>query len=611
MLLGIAFGAMAWAVPVPAVPTLAETGESLGDARVERVEIHMEYQRYWLNQPGGGVAVAEVVRGAGGLCEVDGLTLYPRPELGGAVGTVGMAELCARLEAEGAGLGEGRTAGAIRERRGGAGEDGEQDPAPPRSPGPSDAAAPRVWSPLHGVLAALLALALARIRLDRMALGVGAAALLVRLGCSPRGVINGALAGYEKLVLARGTSGTPPYGLGWGTEMGLVPGWPEGVLWANLTLATLAPPLLAVLVRRVAGARAGLASGLFLTLLPAHVGVSASETMHVSVVTLSLLALLAADRFARAWHLKDGLLAALATGFMVHVRPDAMMFVPVPLLWVAARSTPLDGRAGSGPSRGLNASVSVAVLGGLLAWGIAGVAPVPGGAGGLVQLPPLAALLPRLGGGVAFQLFWHAAFTPPLLWGLTAFGLAWAWRCGQVRVAVVLLSWSLFTTLPFVGKAWPEVDAVRLQLLGQPAWVALAGMGAAALPPWVLPVGLLAMVPALARAPRPQTLEWQFLEAVVPTLPADARVGYDARPQRAAAFAAVMEGLGPARWSPEARAWRYIGLTCAVDGAVPNAVEGGCATQGCTVWKDAPLHGRADADLLLPADARIGFWVCE
>ena len=79
-------------------------------------------------------------------------------------------------------------------------------------------------------------------------LGVWAFALFVRLAVAPVGIVNGNLAGYEKLIMAHGAIASPPYGEGWGAIMGRVPGWPDGVFAANLVLATFAAPLLVAIV---------------------------------------------------------------------------------------------------------------------------------------------------------------------------------------------------------------------------------------------------------------------------------------------------------------------------------------------------------------------------
>jgi hypothetical protein len=446
------------------------------------------------------------------------------------------------------------------------------------------------------VIAAIVLLGVSRARIDRTLAAVGLTALVARLLLSPWGVVNGNLAGYEKLVLARGTLPTPPYGEGWGALMGWVPGWPQSVFGVDLLLACLAPPLLAALVRRSAGARAGLAAGLFLALLPVHIGVSASETMHVSVTTLELLAVLAADRFARAGTVLDACLAALATGLAIHIRPDVLPFVLVPLGWVAVRRAP-----GVSLLRGTLAGG--ALLAGLVVWRLRTMGTVPGSSG-LLQLPGLDVLLPRIGAPVAaasFQLFWHAGFTPAMLGGLALLGLAVLVRARRWRELAAWTAWAALATLPLSAKVWPLVDAIRLQLPGQAPWLALAAIGAAALPPWTLPLALLAILPSLRFPPWVQTQEWGFLRSAVPELPPGSTVRYDDRPQRAASFAAVMEALGPARWSPDAGDFRYVGLDC--------LARGGCEVDGCTPWRTADLDGRVDLDLTL-SSRTIGLYRC-
>ncbi len=599
LIAGIAIGAP----PEGGEGALARTGDVLGEAVVTGVEVHPEYERYALRDGKGRVAVAELTTGAGGLCDVEGLTIFPRADLSGVNETVGMAELCERLAARRPGLRARTGASADGVPDGGRhpGDDrtgrppDEGVPGAPRSPGVVDVNAPMRFSPVHLALVLLVVLAVPRLRFDRLLAGVAAVSLVARLWAAPRGIGNGELAGYEKLVLARGTLADPPYGDGWGALMGGVPGWPGGVFTANLVIAVLAAPLLAALVRREAGARAGLAAGLLFALLPTHVGVSATESMHVPVVTLELLAMLATSVFARGGPASVGVIAALATGIAVNVRPDALPFVLVPVVCVLAGV-----RSGALPLA--RCVIPGAVLAVFTGWRAATLGGTPGG---VLRLPGLDVLVPRIGesgAGGAFQLFWHAGFTPPVAWGLAAVGAAVLWRSGRRVPLGIVLGWIVVTTLPFATKVFPMVDAIRLQLAGQAPWVALAAVGAAALPRWVLPVALLTMLPYLPVRPWVQTEEWRFLARAVPDLPPGAVVRYDGRPQRAASFAAVMEALGPARWSTEAGDYRYVGLTCG--GA------GGCDTSGCIAWRITRLEGRVDLDVAL-TDRTIGFWRCD
>ena len=599
--------ALALAEAPPSAGALASVGDALGDTVVVAVEVHPEYERYSLRFEDGRVAVAEMTGGAGGLCDVNGLTLFPRADLSGVNETVGMAELCARMEARSPRLRprigpEGGESGDVR-AAGGAPREGAPPSVEPtsgaRTASHAEATGATRLTPIHLLLGLLAAFGLPLLRVDRRLVGVTAAALAARLWASPVGVGNGNLAGYEKLLLARGTLAAPPYGEGWGSLMGFVPGWPGGVFAANLVLAVLAAPLLAALVRRQAGERAGLAAGLLFALLPTHIGVSATETMHVPVLTFELLSVLAAGAFARAETLRTsvapGLVAALAAGMAVHLRPDAIPFIGVCVAWAL-----LGGKGLRGGSLG-RLVLPALVLGGVVGWRLATLG---AGGGDLLRLPDLHVLLPRLGAPTAegaFQLFWHAGFTPPVTWGLVAVGAATLARGRRWSLLGLLLAWAVGTTLPFSTKVWPLVDAVRLQLTGQAPWIALAGIGAAALPRWVLPVALLAMLPYLPVRPWVQTEEWQFLAKEVPALPADTTIRYGGRAQRSGAFAAVMERLGPARWTTAPADYVYVGLECLAEGA--------CDTSGCVMATHTELMGRADLDLVLPTRT-IGFYRC-
>lgn len=575
---------------------LAASGEALGDTIVVGVELHAEYERYALRLRDGRVVLAEMTTGAGGLCDAGGLTIFPRADLSGVNDTTGMSVLCDRLAVR---------RPTLRGRRG-----GEQVPAEASeggSPGLVEVLSPMRWTPIHLALALLVALALPLLRLDRMLLGVTAASLALRLWAAPWGIANGALAGYEKLVLARGTVFDPPYGQGWGAIMSLAPGWPDSVFLVNLGLAVLAAPLLTAIVRREVGAHAGLAAGLLFAFLPTHIGVSASETMHVPTLTLALISVLAAGAFARGGGVGVGLIGAIAAGIAVHVRPDALPFLLVPVAWASFPAR--------GTTRGtvLARSVRLGVPALALAWLVGlRMQSLGGSPGGLIGIPGLDVLLPRVGEPLAarsFQLFLHAGFTPPVLWGLALVGMGALIRGRRPGLLALLLLWIVVTTMPFMTKVYPLVDAVRLQLGGQAPWVALAGIGVVALPGsflarWALPAALLTFLPYLPVRPWVQTQEWQFLRQNVPDIPADVRVQYDGRAQRAGAFAAVMQHIGPARWSDEAPTeggLRYVGLDC--------RAGGGCDTSGCVAWRITRLDGKVDLDLSLE-DRTIGFWRC-
>ncbi|MFZ5478778.1 MAG: hypothetical protein ACOZNI_18545, partial [Myxococcota bacterium] len=281
---------------------LASTGETLPGAVVERVETHPEYHRYWLRYADGGALVpAEVTlsrEGHTGQCEAHGATLYARVEL--AEGSppkdvlAPVRTLCERL-AGGAPAFDGPAAA-----RG------------PRPEGAEEVPRARVY-PLHAAVVAWLTAGILAIagpgRRAFAALATAerrelAAVLLVsivaRLG-SPVGIFNGGGGAWEKLVLAWGADDAPPYGQGWPALMGPVLeafGRHPDVVFATVRVwAIAAPPLLWVVARSVAGAHArvaALASGLALALLPIHLGVSASEAMHVPVLTLELVAMAAA-----------------------------------------------------------------------------------------------------------------------------------------------------------------------------------------------------------------------------------------------------------------------------------------------------------------------------
>lgn len=572
-----------------AASSLGAVGERIGAATVERIEAHPEYQRYFLRLDAGGLLPAELTRADGvheGLCQVDGLVLYPRLDMAAPGTDAGAAAgLCDRLRE--------RTV-SLRAR-------GEERPLPEGWVQAITVGRPARWLASAILLAALLSsLALIR-RLRWEPFLAFAAATALRLPFSPRAIFNGDNAGYEKLLLAFGQEGRSPYGPAfeacmrpWVAVLGPAPGT---IFTANLVVAGLAAAVAWALGARVGGPRAGGLAALAVAMLPTHLAMSRSEAMHVPAFTLVLVAAWAAAEFVAEGRRVAVIASVAATAAAIHLRADVATFAAVPVIAMGGRS--------------LRAGVASALAIGALA------APRFAGGGAVSDLLRLDAwrsperwvrlCLPRWGApepGEVFQLGLHAAFTPPVLVGLAVAGwLTLSWRARAWTLAWVGSAW------PLAAKVFPLADAVRLQLVAQGAWVLLATVGAARLG-WFGGVVLAGgMAPYLLHpvASYPQSREFQFLEATVPGLAAGEKLSFDTSQPRAEKMRMVMEGLGPARWGvPDGATLAYRGFSCAGPG---NA----CPPAGCPV-RVTRLTGPSDLDHPLPPEGiEIGFyrpWPC-
>lgn len=526
--------------PGPGAPAaLWVEGERVGDVSVARVELHAEYQRYWLRLPDGTLAPAEVTTvspGHEGLCGREGVDLFPRPEL--AEGPDGrpapppegfaarVDPMCARLaEAPPALLAHGASG-----RQDSPGVTG--DVPPPGEPGGGAWAG--AWAALTRGLAAICGLGAVALvaAAARGAGGAGAGrsgrrdlalVLLVALGAhlafAAPGIWNGNGAAYEKLRYAAGWTEGVPYGPGMAAVhaapaalwerlgAGAVP-LPERIFLQNGALSVLGALLLWALVRvdgapDAEGARRARLAGLCFALVPTTLGMAATEAMHTTARVAWLASLLGAATWAR-----------VQVGWRVPTAAPGPLWARGPLRTRGLRLDPvallggLTWLAGAGLTAAIRPELLPAALAGL-AWVLpAGGSPRWVGTALLAALllpaalnldlgqhvvepsraadPTLwlRALLPRLGPAekdAAFVVFLHGAFTPWLLWPLAALGLARAPWGTRLRWLVLLG----LADLPFWTKVWPLADAWRLQLPGQVPWLWMAAAGGAALAGWL------------------------------------------------------------------------------------------------------------------------------
>lgn len=566
-----------------AIGEIAAVGERIGAAHVIRIDAHPEFERYWVGSE-KGVLPAELTTADPdheGLCGARGLVIYPRYELGsGAMDDIDLSPLCDRLANSTAQL---RSRGAV-----------EGAPVAMRADG--------VGRGLMGLGTIGLVAAFCTMRHWRpRAVGIFAAALALRMVLAEPGIFNGGGAAYEKLGIGLGWEWGTPYGPGFAVVMApfvaLLGAVPTTIFAGNLILAAMAPALLYVVVRRfgrVSQSEApAIAAAFAAAIMPVHVALSRTEAMHVSVTTLFLAAVAAASA-----GVAGALVTLASTAILVATRPEALplLLVPAALLWRNPSAARLPALAG------VVCIFFVRIL----------TLPVTNGVlqpSAMLDADTLArALLPRIGPAVAeraFQLFFHAAFTPPAWWALAVVGLLACPRPARwFAIATIGLGSSLFVT-----KVWPLADAVRLQVTAQFGWLVLVGFGVVALRRWGWIILVIGALPYLREpvARFGQAEEYRFLAAQVPRLASDARVRFDSAAPHGEKFRLIMEVLGPARWSDSTDTTiLYHGLTCITDAAAPACVRTACP------MATVVISGPSDVDIILPANGyEIGFYrVC-
>lgn len=604
---------------------LARVGEALGGAPVERIEQHPEFERLTVRLPGGALLPLEVTLArpeTSPACVHHGFAVYPRFELvGGQVlpeASPVTAALCARLEAQGGSL----PLGVVRLDVAGP-EAAPTDQAGTGQgvvihiPGPGT----RSLRPLHAVLAALgLALLAAAGPLRRAlagapwrdGLGVAVAGLAARLLLSPRGLQIAPDAGYELLVQAWGINQPHPlYGDGYTAlhaPLQRLLAWdPAALFGLHLGLSALAPPLLWAIGWLALRQRWGaLTAGVGLALLPVALRLAASEMAHVPLATFELLALLAAVALAAGASqarisVALSLVAALAGGFALHLRPEALPFALLPLLLLLATAA---------RHRSWRPLPAVLLLLLLLAWRLSDL-PAPQEQGPVqvraflsgrlwraVLLPPMSPLAARVS---PFQVFLDPRTTPVVLPLLALVGATLGAR-RHGRVVLACLLWWGLSLLPILPKAWPLVDAWRLQLAGQAPLLLLAGVGVATLPrarPLAPALVVLSALPHLGfvRQQWAGMAEWAFLPRAVATLPPGATVlfpDHEVHAVNLAQAGALLQRraghprpwwvpMGPfaATPAPGPDLFAWVGLTCRIEALPGRHVANDLAVNPC------------------------------
>ena len=655
-LLGLLLGGLAPAARAEEVRSvdqghLVAVGEVLGGARVQRIEQHPEFERTTVALPGGAELALEVTPArpdTSPACVHHGLAVYPRFELlGGEIlpeAEPATRALCERLELRGADLPIGLRQEVVEVEspttpQAVGGEDG---PGAIHLPGGGVA-----WArPLHAPMLVLVLCVIGALPATRRGLrdapgrdllAVTVIAWLARLALSPRGLQIAPDAGYEQVVLSWGIHSVHPlYGDGYTAlhaPLQRLTGWdPAALFGLHLALSAVAPSLAWALGWQVLRERwAALTVGLGLALSPVALRLAGSEVAHVPLATLELLAVLAAVSHLRRPGLPAALMAGLATGLTVHLRPEALPFtlLPAGLLLARLRQAPLPSAAG------------LSSLVGLIVWRLLTLA-APDAQGPVhadqflrprfwweAVTPPLQALTERRG---AFQIFLDPRLTPALLPALALFGLLVAVRrrdrAAGLPVALALCWWAA-SVLPILPKAWPVMDALRLQLPGQAALLLLAGVGVRALPAGraLMPLALILLTPlhlGFVRQPWAGMVEWSHLPTAMASLPPGATVLFPDHEVHARAQAQVgaqlqrRAGHERLRWQPMSDfvaapapgpdLFAWVGLTCRITDLPGRLIPNDLSVNPClqlarvctlTPFAVTTLPDRTDVDLRL------------
>ena len=328
----------------------------------------------------------------------------------------------------------------------------------------------RPWDPRPlslVVLAWTIALLLALPR-EREAVGAFVMALGVRVALSPRTVLLGGDAAFERLVSARGHLPLDPYyGDAWPALMGplnAAAGAPPGLVnGIDLLLSALTVPLVVALVKELGGTRPErYAAGVLLALSPLAVALAGTETHFVWVACLQVAALYGAVREDRVGEV----LAWTSIGLLAHLRPLQAVFCLLPLgLLVWKRRW-----------------LALALASALVGWRASQILGLPAGSGeGIVQygryLEPGFLIRMVAPGERAADLalnWWVTPFVVPLL---ACGGLFATLQRSRYRIALIPSAAGMLALLPYAPKLDPLADPLRFQLPVQTWWIVLAGLG--------------------------------------------------------------------------------------------------------------------------------------
>ncbi|MCP4810258.1 MAG: hypothetical protein GY913_23965 [Proteobacteria bacterium] len=480
-----------------ASPSSGPLGELPEGTQILQEQIHTEYARWELESPEGTFWL-ELTRDEGGepVCSGNDIAVWVRTDLGTSESfdwepLPRVVDLtCERLDDIELVLAEKpRDEEVVVEVL-----EGPQ-PAPQRP------WAPRPLSLV--VLVWLVALVLSLPR-DRETIGAFLMALGVRVALSPRTVLLGGDAAYERLVSAVGHLPLDRYyGDTWPALMGplnALLGRPPGLVHGiDLLLSALTVPLVVALAAQLGGTKAErYAAGVLLALSPLAVDLAGTETHFVLVAALQVAAVLGALREDRIGQV----LAWSSIGLLAHLRPLQAIFCLLPLGLLLWRR------------RWLALGLASALVS-WRAWQILDLP--PGSGGGIVDygryLEPRFLMRMVAPGADAGDLALNPWVTPFMVPLLACGGLFATLRRERYRAAIVPSIAGMLALAPYAPKLEPLADPLRFQLPVQTWWVVLAGLGLGLVwtwrMRWLAPVLVLVVVAiGVARSPHP-TWAWQ------------------------------------------------------------------------------------------------------
>ncbi len=390
-----------------------------------------------------------------------------------------------------------------------------------------------------------------------------ALALVVRVLVAPPHVLMSWGYPYQVYLTYMGLlDPSPLYGSGWAAWMSLprsiVGASPDRVNQLHVVLSALVPALLWATIERATADRTAARFGaLVSTLLPLPIAVGATETpliLCAALLATALLGLVRADRVGLT-------LATSSAALLSHVRTDQGGVV---LLLVAALLV----------ARAWGLAAAAAVVAALRVAELMASSAIPLPVHELNGIPTVLEYAYGRGSSTTFLDPW---VTPFWLVPLALTGLWAAWRTPGLRALGAICALTLIAgTLPYVGlhrvtdlarfHLPPQVPACLLAALAWPVIDKGGWASRAALAP-----GLVAGL-WIARQPLGGALvhdvEDARLRAILPTLPTDATVRYDAsRDQHGAlrTYVAHRFGVTMTPWSDQAPlapgelVWRGVG----------------------------------------------------
>lgn len=365
------------------------------------------------------------------------------------------------------------------------------EPIPAEAPVEQPPPDPPVWRPVGWLAAATVAGAVwVLVKGGRWPILAALGALFLRLVFSPRTVLLGGDAAYERLNALRKPMHSALYGDGYALLLGPLARLFDAHV-ANVVVSALAPAFGLILLRRHGAPPAGAA---MLVVLPLALQLAGMEDAFVVVGALQLLALAGPPA-----------VTVLAAAMLAYTRPEQAVFVLLPLgLLLGERRWPY----------------AVAL--------VAACAPRWLEMADPARLEHAAALVQtdRLGHAdflrslvsVGPRAVWIALDPARVPFVLVPFALVAGWRHRRLGVIVGLaIVLGLAPTLP---KTFPAADPLRFQLASVQWLALLAGVGVVTFPRMGIPLTLLACWFARdpLRGPWAWQAEYDWLRVHLPTV---------------------------------------------------------------------------------------------